>query len=85
MDDNAIIADPGCGNSELGCSGLPDSRLGQCLRKLSDQISSSQEQAVPAACGDWAAPEVAYRFSVNTHVTEYGVLAGHFAATAARC
>lgn len=40
---------------------------------------------MPAACGDWAATKAAYRFFDNPRVTEHGVLAGHFAATAARC
>ncbi|WP_245278398.1 transposase [Mesorhizobium jarvisii] len=39
---------------------------------------------MPAACGDWAAAKAAYRFFDNRRVTEHSVLAGHFAATAAR-
>ncbi|MER9819858.1 hypothetical protein NKJ42_29240 [Mesorhizobium sp. M0129] len=39
---------------------------------------------MPAACGDWAAAKAACRFFDSPHVTERSVLAGHFAATAAR-
>ncbi|RWE04888.1 MAG: IS4 family transposase, partial [Mesorhizobium sp.] len=39
---------------------------------------------IPAACGDWAAAKAAYRFFDNPRVAEHSVLAGHFAATAAR-
>ncbi|MER9927466.1 hypothetical protein NKJ84_32525 [Mesorhizobium sp. M0048] len=39
---------------------------------------------MPAACGDWAAAKAAYRFLDNPRVTEHRVLAGYFAATAAR-
>ncbi|MER9533881.1 transposase [Mesorhizobium sp. M0309] len=35
-------------------------------------------------CGDRAAAKATYRFFDNPRVTEHGVLAGHFAATAAR-
>src|SRR5829696_803254 len=48
-------------------------------------MSAAPGQPVPAACGDWAATKAAYRFFDNPRVTEHGVLAGHFAATAARC
>ena len=38
-------------------------------------------------CGVWrlGCDQAAYRFFDNPRVTEHGVLAGHFAATAARC
>ena len=85
MSGSAMVGDAGWQEAELGCSGLPDGRLRQRLRKLFDQLSSSPGQPVPAACGDWAATKAAYRFFDNPRVTEYGVLAGHFAATAARC
>nr|WP_244603074.1 transposase [Mesorhizobium delmotii] len=39
---------------------------------------------MPAALGDRAAAKAAYRFFDNPRVTEHSVLAGHFAATAAR-
>ncbi|WP_292332311.1 transposase DNA-binding-containing protein [Mesorhizobium sp.] len=49
-----------------------------------DQMSAAPGKPIPAACGgDWAA-EAAYRFFDNPRVTEHSVLAGHFAATAAR-
>jgi len=50
-----------------------------------DQMSATHDQPVPAACGDWAVKKAAYRFFDNPRVTERGVLAGHFAATAMRC
>lgn len=48
-------------------------------------MSAAPGQPVPAACGDWAATKAAYRFFDNPRVTEHGMLAGHFAATAVRC
>ena len=85
MSGGTMAGDAGWQEAELGCSGLSDGRLRQRLRKLFDQFSSSPGQPVPAACGDWAAAKAAYRFFDNPRVTEHGVLAGHFAATAARC
>ncbi|WP_287261355.1 transposase DNA-binding-containing protein [Mesorhizobium sp.] len=49
-----------------------------------DQMSTAPGKPIPAACGDWAAAKAAYRFFDNPRVTEHSVLAGHFAATAAR-
>src|SRR3954452_162986 len=72
-------------DDEVVLAGLPDKRLARGLRRLLDQLSSAPGQPVPAACGDWAATKAAYRFFDNPRVTEHGVLAGHFAATAARC
>jgi hypothetical protein len=70
---------------EVVSAGLPDKRLARRLGRLLDQLSASPGQPVPAACGDWAATKAAYRFFDNPRITEHGVLAGHFAATAARC
>ncbi|MER9684072.1 hypothetical protein NKJ23_33255 [Mesorhizobium sp. M0184] len=49
-----------------------------------DQLSAAPGKPIPAACGDWAAAKAAYRFFDNPRVTEHSVLAGHFAANAAR-
>jgi len=72
-------------DDEVVSEGLPDKRLARRLRRLLDQMSAAPGQPVPAACGDWAATKAAYRFFDNPRVTEHGVLAGHFAATAVRC
>jgi hypothetical protein len=69
---------------ELSAATLPDKRLTRRLRRLLDQLSAAPGKPIPAACGDWAAAKAAYRFFDNPRVTEHGVLAGHFAATAAR-
>ena len=76
----------GWAHDEIVSARLPDKRLARRLRRLLDQMSAAPGQPVPAACGDWAAAKAAYRFfEPPPPVTEYGVLAGHFAATAARC
>lgn len=85
MSGGVVAGDVGWQDAELACANLPDQRLGRRLRRLLDQLSSAPGQPVPAACGDWAATKAAYRFFDNPRVTEHGVLAGHFAATAARC
>lgn len=69
---------------ELSAAAVPDKRLARRLRRLLDQMSAAPGKPIPAACGDWAAAKAAYRFFDNPRVTEHSVLAGHFAATAAR-
>lgn len=83
MGDGATGQD-GWQTEELVGASLPDKRLERRLRQLLDQLSAAPGKPVPAACGDWAATKAAYRFFDNPRVTEHGVLAGHFAATAAR-
>src|SRR3954453_7660321 len=85
MSGGVVAGDAGWQDAELACASLPDQRLRRRLRKLLDQLSSAPGQPVPAACGDWAATKAAYRFFDNPRVTEHGMLAGHFAATAMRC
>lgn len=69
---------------ELSAAALPDKRLALRLQRLLEQLAAAPGKPIPAACGDWAATKAAYRFFDNPRVTEHGVLAGHFAATAAR-
>ncbi|MER8461139.1 hypothetical protein NKH24_34960 [Mesorhizobium sp. M1300] len=69
---------------ELSAAALPDKRLARRLQRLLDQMSAAPDKPILAACGDWAAAKAAYRFFDNPRVTEHSVLAGHFAATAAR-
>ena len=69
---------------ELSAATLPDKRLAHRLRRLLEQLSAAPGKPIPAACGDWAATKAAYRFFDNPRVTEHGIPAGHFAATAAR-
>ena len=85
MSDGARSSEPGWQDDELVPESLPDKRLARRLRRLLGQMSAAPGQPVPAACGDWAATKAAYRFFDNPRVTEHGVLAGHFAATAVRC
>src|SRR5215204_6636401 len=85
MSEGARSSEPGWQDDELVSESLPDKRLARRLRRLLGQMSAAPGQPVPAACGDWAATKAAYRFFDNPRVTEHGVLAGHFAATAARC
>jgi hypothetical protein len=69
-------------DAEVVSAGLPDRRLARRFCRLLDQMSAAPGQPVPAACGHWAATKAAYRFFDNPRVTEHGMLAGHFAATA---
>ena len=69
---------------EVSAATLPDKRLARRLRHLLDQMSAAPGKPIPAACGAWAATKAASRFFDNPRVTEHSVLAGHFAATAAR-
>lgn len=70
--------------AELSAATLPDKRLARRLRRLLDQMSAAPGKPIPAVCGDWAATKAAYRFFDNPRVTDHSILAGHFAATAAR-
>jgi hypothetical protein len=63
---------------------LPDQRLKSRLGKLLNALAQKIGDTVPAACQDWAATKAAYRFFDNARVDEDVILAGHFAATAAR-
>src|ERR1700761_7950001 len=85
MSGGAGTSEAGWQDEELACASLPDKRLERRLRRLLDHLPSAPGEPVAAACGDWAATKAAYRFFDNPRVTEHGVLAGHFAATAARC
>ncbi|WP_247567563.1 transposase DNA-binding-containing protein [Bradyrhizobium sp. 151] len=71
-------------DAESAATSLPDKRLQRRLRRLLEQLSAAPRKPVAAACGDWAATKAAYRVFDNPRVTEHGVMAGHFAATAAR-
>jgi len=69
---------------ELGRCEFPDRRLKARLGKLLGDLGRRIGGTVPAACQDWAATKAAYRFFSNERVDEGVILAGHFAATAAR-
>ena len=66
-----------------GCA-FPDERLKVRLGKLLADLGQRIGGTVPMACQDWAATKAAYRFFSNPRVDEGVILAGHFAATAAR-
>lgn len=70
-------------DAESAAASVPDKRLQRRLRRLLEQLSAAPGKPVPAACGDWAATKAAYGLFDNPRVTEHGVMAGHFAATAA--
>ena len=83
----ALIAE-GLGH---GCLGRArDRRLsvsGSTLEtRLVNAVAASEKigETLPMACQDWAATKAAYRFFSNPRVDESIILAGHFAATAAR-
>jgi Transposase DNA-binding/Transposase DDE domain len=67
----------------VGCE-FPDLRLKARLGRLLGDLGRRIGGTVPAACQDWAATKAAYRFFSNPRVDEGVILAGHFAATAAR-
>ena len=69
---------------ELAGVDFPDQRLKARLGKLLSDLGQKIGGTVPAACQDWAATKAAYRFFSNPRVDEEIILAGHFAATAAR-
>src|SRR3954470_21456451 len=69
---------------ELGEGSFPDRRLKARLGKLLGDLGRRIGGTIPAACQDWAATKAAYRFFGNQRVDEGVILAGHFAATAAR-
>lgn len=72
-------------DDEVVSAGLPDKRLARRFGRLLDEMSAAPGQPVSAACGEWAATKAAYCFFDNSRVTDRGMLAGHFAATAMRC
>ncbi|WP_280944759.1 IS4/Tn5 family transposase DNA-binding protein, partial [Mesorhizobium loti] len=84
MRDKTSSSEAAWQEEELSAAALPDKRLARRLRRLLDQMSAAPGKPIPAAYGDWAAAKAAYRFFDNPRVTEHSVLAGHFAATAAR-
>lgn len=84
MQDETSSSESAWQEEELSAAALPDKRLARRLRRLLDQMSAAPGKPIPAACGDWAAAKAAYRFFDNPRVTDHSVLAGHFAATAAR-
>ncbi|WP_292413214.1 transposase DNA-binding-containing protein [Mesorhizobium sp.] len=84
MRDKASSSEAAWQEEERSAAALPDKRLARRLRRLLDQMSAAPGKPIPAACGDWAAAKAAYRFFDNPRVAEHSVLAGHFAATAAR-
>jgi hypothetical protein len=84
MGDRTSSSEAAWQEEELSAAALPDKHLARRLRRLLDQMSAAPGKPVLAACGDWAAAKAAYRFFDNPRVTDHGVLAGHFAATAAR-
>jgi Transposase DNA-binding/Transposase Tn5 dimerisation domain len=63
---------------------FPDERLKSRLSRLLGQLGEKIGATLPGACQDWAATKAAYRFFSNPRVNESIILAGHFAATAAR-
>jgi hypothetical protein len=69
---------------EVEKSGLADERLRRRLRVLLERMGSAVGESIPMACQDWASTKAAYRFLSNDRISEAGILAGHFCATASR-
>lgn len=69
---------------ELAECHFPDLRLKARLRQLLTTLGQRIGGTTPAACQDWAATKAAYRFYDNPRIDDQTILAGHFAATAAR-
>lgn len=71
---------------ERGLDGgtFPGQRLKARLGKLLGDLGQRVGSTIPAACQDRAATKAAYRFFDNPRVDHATILAGHFAATAAR-
>jgi Transposase DNA-binding/Transposase Tn5 dimerisation domain len=69
---------------EIAGGEFSDERLKKRLGKLLGVLGEKIGAALPAACQDGAATKAAYRFFSNPRVNESIILAGHFAATAAR-
>ena len=69
---------------ELAGGAFPDRRLKARLGKLLGDLGERIGGTLLAACQDWAATKAAYRFLSNPRVDDGVILAGHFAATAAR-
>ena len=69
---------------ELDEGDYPDRRLRARLGTILADLGRRVGATLPMACQDWAATKAAYRFFSNPRVDEGIILAGHFAATAAR-
>jgi hypothetical protein len=69
---------------EINAGAFGDKRLGQRLRTLVAQLSTTIGAPIPMACQDWASTKAAYRFLSNGQVSEAEILAGHFEATRLR-
>jgi hypothetical protein len=70
-------------NEVVGCE-FEDVRHGKRLRQLLEQLSSRVGATTPWACQDWANTKAAYRFFGNERISEFNILAGHFACTRER-
>jgi hypothetical protein len=70
--------------TEIASSGFPDQRLRRRLTEMMARMGAQPGASIPQAMQDWAATKGAYRFLSNPRITEATILAGHFAATAAR-
>ena len=63
---------------------LGDKRLTQRLIEVAEELSTSPQSAIHAACGDWAATKAAYRLFDNEKVTAAAILSPHFQRTVER-